>query len=270
MQNTDFQLTYGPHDLHGIRAGNGPALLVCLHGFGESAAHFLPLAEGLGHRFTLVAMDLPLHGATHWTGTAPMTQQDLQNILELLLQQEGFTRFSVCGYSMGGRVALCAVECMAERIDHVILLAADGLHRNPWHVFVTQTSVGNRIFRYQTHHPLFFFRVLQAARKLHWINESIYKFAYHRMNTEEKRLQVYNVWTTLRRMMPDLRRVARQMQRYNIPLLQVFGRYDRVIPPAFAARLAQAPFPVTTLVTDSGHQLINGSLGYTIDDNLQE
>lgn len=269
MQNTDFQLTYGPHTFHGIRAGNGPALLVCLHGFGESAAHFLPLAEGLGHRYTLVAIDLPLHGTTHWEGDAPFTHADLKSIIGLLLQQEGCARFSVAGYSMGGRVALCAVECMAAKIDQVILLAADGLYKNPWHAFVTQTRVGNRILRYQTYHPQLFFRILQGGHWLHLINKSIYNFAYHRMDTVEKRLQVYEVWTTLRRMWPDLRRVAVLLQRYQVPVLQIFGQYDRVIPPTLAKRFAGAPFPVKTLVLEKGHQLINTSLGYTIDTNLQ-
>ncbi|HEY0272754.1 MAG TPA: alpha/beta fold hydrolase [Chitinophaga sp.] len=268
MQHQHFQLTYGPHDFHGIRAGHGPALLVCLHGFGESAAHFLPLAEGLGRRFTLVALDMPLHGRTVWNGEAPMRKEDLQHILGLLLQQEGFTRFTLLGYSMGGRLALCAVESMAAQLDALVLLAPDGLFANPWHLFVTQTGVGHRLFRYQVTHPAFFFKLLVLARRLGWINESIYKFAYQRMDTEEKRLQVYRVWTTLRRMMPDLHRVALQMRQYQVKLLQVFGQYDRVIPPAFSRRFGNADFPVTTLVLEKGHQLINGSLGETIDTNL--
>ncbi|PUZ21281.1 Pimeloyl-ACP methyl ester carboxylesterase [Chitinophaga costaii] len=268
MQHQHFQLIYGVHTFHGIRVGQGPALLVCLHGFGESAEHFLPLAEGLAHRFTLVALDMPLHGRTRWEGPAPMTKEDLHHILTLLLQQEGHQRCTLLGYSMGGRLALCAVEEMAGILDGLVLLAGDGLYKNRWHVFVTQTWLGNRIFRYQSYHPAFFFKLLLLARRLGWINESIYKFAYHRMDTEDKRLQVYRVWTTLRRMMPNLPHVEVRMQQYQVKLLQVFGKYDRIIPPAFARRFQHASFPVKTMVLEKGHQLINGSLGYTIDNNL--
>lgn len=269
MSMTNFHLTYGPHDFHGIRVGSGPALLVCLHGFGETAAHFAPLAAGLGDRFTIIGLDLPLHGDTLWAGNKPITKTDLKNILTALLQQEGHDRFTLLGYSMGGRVALCAVECMAAQIDGLVLMAADGLFNNPWHVFVTQTWLGNRIFRYQTYHPQIFFRLLIWARGMGWINESIYKFAYSRMDTEEKRLQVYEVWTIMRRMMPDVKRCTRELTRYKIPLLQLFGKYDRVIPPAFARRFENAAgFPVKTIVLDKGHQLISEQIGHTINTNL--
>ncbi len=132
-----FYLTYGQSRFHGICEGSGEKLLICLHGFGESALHFKCLAPALGDTYTIIALDMPLHGKT---------EDDLPALIAQLLEQHGRQRFSLMGYSMGGRLALCVIEKMAAQVDELILLAPDGLKNNPWHLFVTQTSWGNKIF----------------------------------------------------------------------------------------------------------------------------
>lgn len=265
---SDFYLPYQQSRIHGVVEGHGEQLLFCFHGFGESAAHFRVLTPVLGDRFTLIALDMPLHGETEWKEDRPFEKDDLQAVITLLLQQYGKERFSVMGYSMGGRVALCAVERMADRIDHLLMLAADGLRNNPWHMFVTQTSVGNKIFKYNTHHPELFFTLLGLWRKLGLLNESIYKFAFHRMDKEEKRWQVYEVWTCMRKMMPDKKRCKRLLAKYNVHTLLIFGRYDRVIPPILGTRFMDGTFPAKMLVLERGHQLLSPQLGEVIMANL--
>jgi pimeloyl-ACP methyl ester carboxylesterase len=169
---------------------------------------------------------------------------------------------------MGGRLSLCLVEKMADRIDRLILAAGDGLRNNPWHMFVTQTNVGNRLFKYNTYHPRLFFTLLHTWRKLGLLNQSVYKFALHRMNEPEKRALVYNVWTNLRHMMPDKKGCKQLLARYNVLTLLIFGKYDRVIPPVLGTRFADGSFPCRILVLDKGHQLISTQLGLIIKSNL--
>ncbi|RBL93756.1 alpha/beta fold hydrolase [Chitinophaga flava] len=264
----DFYLPYAKSQFHGTSSGTGPQLLICLHGFGESAAHFAPLAAGLGDMFTIVALDMPLHGETKWNEERPFEKTDLEAIIQLVLERQGKERFSLLGYSMGGRLALCLVEIMASRIDHLIMLAADGLRNNPWHMFVTQTSVGNKLFKYNTDHPQLFFALLKGWRKLGLLNQSVYKFALHRMDKTEKRLQVYNVWTTMRRMMPDKKKCKQLLARYNVLTLLIFGKYDRVIPPVLGTRFMDGSFTCKMLVLEKGHQLISKELGSIIKTNI--
>src|SRR5690606_28593917 len=127
-----FFISYEDSRFHAIAAGSGEELLICLHGFGESAAGFERLARTLGHVFTIVALDLPLHGQTEWKQQRPFAPQDLEAVLRLVLDRYGQRVFSLMGYSMGGRAALCAVQQMAARIKRLYLLAADGLKNNPW------------------------------------------------------------------------------------------------------------------------------------------
>ncbi|MFY0253299.1 alpha/beta hydrolase [Chitinophaga sp. 30R24] len=265
---SDFYLSYLNSRFHGTCEGKGKALLICLHGFGERAVSFHPLSDTLGDLFTLVSLDMPLHGDTIWQEQRAFEKEDLAAVVRLVLAQQGQERFSLLGYSMGGRLALCLVELMANHMDHLIMVAGDGLKNNPWHLFVTQTRLGNQLFKYNTYHPRLFFTLLNTGKSLGWLNQSIYKFALNRMNETYKRELVYNVWTNLRRMMPDKKRVKQLLSQYNVLTLLVFGKYDRVIPPVLGTRFADGSFPCKIVILEKGHQLISTQLGVVIKSNL--
>jgi len=262
-----FFLPYEQSLFHATCEGEGDELLICLHGFGEQAAGFSRLSRVLGKVFTLIAIDLPLHGQTGWKEERPFTTDDMLAIIRLVLARQQKQSFSLLGYSMGGRVSLCVLQHMAPQILRLYLLAPDGLKNNPWHMFVTQTSIGNRLFKYVTYHPQFLFNLMSFFRRLKLLNESIYKFAYNSMNKLEKREQVYNVWTCMRKMMPDKQRCKQLLAQYNIQTLLIFGKYDRVIPPVLGIRFMDNTFKCKMLVLDKGHQLLSEELGETILDN---
>lgn len=264
----DFSLTYLNSEFSGMVTGTGANLLICFHGFGESGSHFRVMEPALGNIFTIVALDMPFHGKTIWNEGRPVQKEDLAALVEKILGKFGKQTFSLMGYSMGGRLALCLVEEMAARIMHLVMVAPDGLKNNPWHLFATQTKVGNRIFLYNTHQPALFFRLLTLWRRWGLLNESVYKFAFYSMDKAEKRRLVYDVWTVMRKLMPSRKRCKRLMARYNIDTLLIFGRYDRVIPPAFGERFADGTFPCRMLVLDKGHQLLSEELGFIIGKNI--
>ncbi|MBL7798722.1 MAG: hypothetical protein JNJ90_19650, partial [Saprospiraceae bacterium] len=61
-----FFLELNGANIHCLRFGEGPQLLVALHGFGDRARLFAILEEALSERYTVVAIDLPFHGQTEW------------------------------------------------------------------------------------------------------------------------------------------------------------------------------------------------------------
>jgi pimeloyl-ACP methyl ester carboxylesterase len=263
-----FSLPYQNSLFHAICEGNGEELLICLHGFGENADSFRHIRHSLGQTFTIVALDLPLHGKTEWKEERPFSKEDLKAILLLILEEQQQDTFSLMGYSMGGRVALCAVQIMAEKIDRLYLLAADGLKDNPWHMFVTRTGVGNKLFKYCTYHPQLFFGLLHIWHKLRLLNAGVHKFAFNRMNTLEKREQVYFIWTNMKQMVPDRKLCKQLLKKHKIKTLLIFGKYDRVIPPMLGVHFMDGTFPCEMLVLEKGHQLLSEELGEVIFDNL--
>lgn len=262
-------LPYGHSKFHAESYGSGGELLICLHGFGESATHFAVLEQELGKDFTILAINMPFHGETTWREQRDMDKDDLEKLVIKILHDRGKQKFSLLGYSMGGRLALCIVEKMADRINKLVLIAPDGLKNNPWHLFVTQTRWGNRIFKHTTYHPAFFFRLLTLTNKLRLINQSVYKFAFHSMDQLQKRELVYMVWTAMRRMMPQKKKCKTLMAKYHIQTLMLFGKYDRVIPPSLGYGFADGSFPCHIVVLNKGHQLLSETLGAIIKNNIQ-
>lgn len=266
---SSFFIPYGQSEFHAVTIGSGEALLICLHGFGESADHFECLNEALGNIYTIVSLNMPFHGKTDWKEAEDFDKEGLKTVIEKILSLTGKQKFSLMGYSMGGRLALCIVEKMASRINELVLAAPDGLKNNPWHMFVTQTRWGNRLFKHTTYRPQLFFRLLSLSNKLGLINQSIYKFAFHSMDKLEKREQVYFVWTAMRRMMPDKKKCKKLIAQYHIETLMLFGKYDRVIPPSLGYKFSDGTFPCKIVVLNKGHQLLSEALGVIIKNNIK-
>jgi pimeloyl-ACP methyl ester carboxylesterase len=103
-------ITYKNSKVHYCKFGSGCRLLFCFHGYGEEGNTFYPLEKRMGKDYTLIAVDLPFHGATLWHDGLLFTPQDLLEVLALITQEPG-KPFNLLGYSMGGRVASPAPNC---------------------------------------------------------------------------------------------------------------------------------------------------------------
>jgi pimeloyl-ACP methyl ester carboxylesterase len=108
-----------------ISKGGAPGApqLVLLHGFGGSAAQWLPLIEPLGQTGgSITAFDLPGHadslalGACHARATADA-------VLDAL---DGLTGLHLTGHSFGGAVAALMATLAPERISSLTLIAPGG------------------------------------------------------------------------------------------------------------------------------------------------
>ncbi|HEY4337944.1 MAG TPA: alpha/beta fold hydrolase [Puia sp.] len=212
--------------------GTGSRILFAFHGYGESAESFAFLAEALGRDFTIVAMDMPFHGETEWKeGELFFDPRDLPALLEDIAaglpgRQKGWW---LLGYSMGGRIALQLLEQAAPRIERLVLLAPDGLVVNPWYWLATRTVAGNRLFRWTMKRPRWLFFLLRTGNRLGLVNPSLFKFAAHYINDEVVRRALYTRWTVMRGFRPRLGRIAGIIRERQIPVVLLYGSYDRII-----------------------------------------
>jgi 2-succinyl-6-hydroxy-2,4-cyclohexadiene-1-carboxylate synthase len=106
------------------RRGIGPPL-VLLHGFSGSSISWATLTDTLAKRMDIIAIDLLGHGHTGSPQSADRyaieyAAQDITAIVDYL----GFDRFSLLGYSMGGRLALYLAHRFPELIKVLILESA--------------------------------------------------------------------------------------------------------------------------------------------------
>ena len=97
-----------------------PESLVLLHGFsGTRHAWDRVLAELRPERYLPLALDLPGHGTAADAGR-PIT---FAGCVEQVLSQSP-ERFTLCGYSLGGRIALHIALAAPERVTRLVLVSS--------------------------------------------------------------------------------------------------------------------------------------------------
>lgn len=251
-----FFSSYKNSKIHFRQWGQGEKILVCLHGFGEEADSFRSLALQLQNRYTVLAIDLPLHGQTEWNEGLYCSAKDLVNILDEVPDLHRRS-FSLVGFSMGGRVALSVYEQIPERIEQLILLAPDGLKVNFWYWLATQTKAGNSFFLYLMKKPESFFAVFNMLKTVRMANLGIYHYVLQYLKDEAMRLRLYNIWTTMRKIKPHTGNIQRLIRKEKTPVLLVYGKYDRIIRSRTGLKFQKAAGDTCTLhLLSCGHRLL--------------
>jgi 2-succinyl-6-hydroxy-2,4-cyclohexadiene-1-carboxylate synthase len=92
--------------------------VVLLHGFTHTGASWDPLVSALGERYRALAVDIRGHGAA--SARVPVTLGGVLDDLGSLAPE----RFTLVGYSMGGRIALHAALAMPLRLERLVLIGA--------------------------------------------------------------------------------------------------------------------------------------------------
>jgi 2-succinyl-6-hydroxy-2,4-cyclohexadiene-1-carboxylate synthase len=91
---------------------------VLLHGFTHTGASWDPVVAALGERYRALALDIRGHGSA--SARMPVTLEGVLEDVGALTPE----RFTLVGYSMGGRIALHAALALPERIERLVLIGA--------------------------------------------------------------------------------------------------------------------------------------------------
>lgn len=253
---SSFFISYKQSSIHCFRWGEAKDILLCLHGFGETAESFTSLARQLEHRYTIIAIDMPLHGKTIWKEGMTCTPEDIIGIIDHIPGVK-HQRFSLAGYSMGGRVALSVYGQITKRIQQLILLAPDGIKINFWYWLATQTFYGNRLFRYFMKQPGIFLSATRLLKKSGLINLGVYNYVHQYLNVAENREQLYTIWTTYRKCKPPVNTIRKQIKMNNTSVLLIYGKYDRIIRYSTGKQFSKGLGESCTIhILECGHRLL--------------
>lgn len=127
MPLREIRLGTARGELAALRGGTpgGPKLL-CLHGWLDNAASFLPLAPHLAG-FDLVALDLPGHGASeHRAPGYDYAFVDWVHDALDAMDALGWDRADWLGHSMGGAIASSVAAAAPSRVRRLALIEALG------------------------------------------------------------------------------------------------------------------------------------------------
>jgi pimeloyl-ACP methyl ester carboxylesterase len=238
--------------------GEGTQWLFCFHGYGEDGRSFEFLKNSLGQTYSLIAIDLPFHGNTRWNEGLLMTPEDLINIIDAIIKQynkNNETKFSLLGFSLGGRIALHLLQTIPSRIERAVLIAPDGLHLNFWYALGTQTSLGNKLFAYTMKKPNWFFNLVNVGYSTKLLSKSIVKFTHHYLDDEKERSLLYKRWTAMRKFKPNASAVKKAIEKYEIEVRVLSGSYDRIILSKRNSFFNNNPY-VKIRVIEAGHMLL--------------
>ncbi len=235
------------------RMGAGPRMALAFHGFGQTSGVYAPLAAALGNVYTIYAIDLFLHGASKRADSTHLVNEDWCACIGAFLAEQQIDRFTVMGYSLGGRFALVLAECFASRLDALVLMAPDGIRFSRWYGLATQSTVGRALFGFAMRHLPVLHRVGRGLVGLRLLRPSLLRFAEVSLSTGEQRQLVYDVWTQFRRIKPDLLRVADELTRHKVATRLIVGSYDQIVPASYLLPLIRLLTQYTLIQLPTGH-----------------
>jgi pimeloyl-ACP methyl ester carboxylesterase len=215
-----------------------------------------------------MAIDLPFHGETQWLQDDLFTREDLKLLIEEILRVENMSRFSLMGYSLGGKLVMAAIQDFAPKIDEVILVAPDGIINKTWYNIAVYPKWGQKLFYRFVENPRFVFTTARMLRKLHVVHERLFKFLEVQMDTQEKRRKIYDVWLAVRSFETHLHHTKSLINEYHIRSFIFIGKYDRVITKKIGKKFSHRLSNCKYIILDKGHNLITESFNEPLKQAL--
>lgn len=260
---------YKKNLLHYVKAGNGKHPLLVFHGFGQDHTLYLPLLKSLSKKYTLYIIDLFFHGKSQWNeDEEPLKKSEWTRILKVLFQEQHIRSFSILAYSLGGKFALATIEAYPQQIKDIFLIAPDGIKTSFWYNLATYPSIFRNFFKSMILHHERFLLIARKLNQFNLVDKGLIRFANYQMNTEAKRKRVYYSWVVFRNLKFDLKKIAHLINRHNIRLTMVVGKYDKVIRAENMKRLLKHVHHYRLEIIESGHsELISQSLPFINGQN---
>lgn len=256
------QLSFHSSVLHYVKAGYGDKNLLVFHGFGQDNSVFGSFIHELSPKYTLYIFDLFFHGESIWAnGEIPLEKEQWRTIIASFLQENKIQKFSLVGFSLGGKFVLATLEWFPERIEKLFMIAPDGIKTSFWYSLATYPVIFRKFFKSMILHPERFSGIARLTNKLGLADKGLVRFAEYQMNSREKRNQVYYSWVVFRRFKFNTKTIAEIINRHKILLTLIVGRYDKVITVTNMNRLLKKLRNYRLEILETGHNgLIRESL----------
>lgn len=265
--NTQF-IQYKNSQVEVLKFGEGDKVLIAFHGFGDKAKLFSPLTS-LSSLYTVYAVSFPYHGATNWN-EGLFSRADILNIIQLILKKEGKEKFSIMGYSMGGKITLSMIPLVYQQLEKVYLLAPDGILTHRLYDVITLPRWIVKITKGVMRVPVLFFSIVRFAFKVKILSKFLHDFTFNHFYTKEQRKRFFNVYDSLSDFIPNHSEVQDILNQNHIPLEMIYGVRDEVIPVSGGRKFAAKVDNVQFHVMDKGHLLVDEDLDELLRQLLTE
>jgi pimeloyl-ACP methyl ester carboxylesterase len=225
--------------------GEGQKPILAFHGYGMTGKQFHVLEKSILQDYHIYGFDHFFHDESkidNWTEQkiiAGMPKAMVRGYVEEWFKLYGRQRFSVMGYSIGANLALILVEDYADLIDEIILMAPDGLSVYKGFHFLMHQPLGRLFFKRIAKSNWLATTMLNALKKVGFIDDSLYQIANNEMDTPKKRLDVYYTLNLIRLLKPDTEKLAALINQHKISCKLIFGQHDGLFPKTAALPFIQ-------------------------------
>ena len=257
--NRYIELSKGRVHVHCF--GRGRALLVALHGYGDSGRAFQALEPALADHFRVYAVDLPFHGKTHWQAPE-YDADDLKAIVDTILEREGQERFHWLGYSYGGRLILSTLPRFNRRVAAAYLVATDGLGTRGMRLPLLLPTGLRRRLADRLHRPRWLLSLSGWLYRRRLLDPFSHNFLRQQLVNEQRRRRLAGTWRALGNFPVRLSVLGRYL-RHATPAVYFFaGDSDLLVRPERVRTVsASLPGAAFHLLKGSHYELLTPELG---------
>ncbi|HUJ73582.1 MAG TPA: alpha/beta fold hydrolase [bacterium] len=230
--------------MYALTMGAGPAVLL-VHGFGGAAESWYFNTEPLSARFQVVAVDLPGFGRSSTQVQEPVLDYFVSGLLTVL-EHLRIPTCHVVGNSMGGAVALRMAQLHSQRVEKLVLVDPVGLGADISGGFLRDLIAASTAEQVRA-------VLTQVFHDPVWVSDQ----AVERILRYKARPGAQQVLSQVGAALFDGERsrmdFREHLSRISHPTLVLWGRQDRVIPPAHAEAASAMPRAQVHLIDACGH-----------------
>jgi pimeloyl-ACP methyl ester carboxylesterase len=238
-----------------LTAGAGEPVLL-LHGLGATKGSFLPTVAALAGSFRTIALDLPGFGDSFKPLGARYHPPFFARSVVALMDALALPRAHMIGNSMGGRVALELGLRYPGRVGRLVLLAPSLAWRRerPWaplvRILAPQLGLVQITPRWAVEGIVH--RIIPVAES-NWVRAGVDEFLRAYL-TPRGRVAFYAAARQIYLEEPHgSKGFWTRLAGLERPSLFIWGRYDRLVPVAFAAHVRDTLPSAHHVILDCGH-----------------
>jgi len=212
-----------------LRFGNGPELLIAIPGYGDRAVLFVNLKESLSTKYTVYALQLPLHGESAWVGKS-FSKADFAEAVAQIKKKEQKEKITLMGYSFGARVVCNLVGILKNELTKVFLVGPDGFNQQ----YIRRASWLPRPLRHLLQatlsQPFWYLGIAKVLHRIGLLNSYSLRFVEKHLATAKRRNRLFLFWNSLDDFYYSEKNTGLLLEKQSIPTILILGRTDTVIP----------------------------------------
>lgn len=238
--------------------GKGDRLLIIMHGFADRAQLFLNLQPALENHFKVCIIDLPYHGQSTWEKDT-FEPEDMVALIQGILKQTGYEKFSLMAHSMGGFIAFTMYLKLSSLVEELIMLAPGGIYKAlPFNSYLFPRLV-RRFLRYTMGSSLML-KLMYLSNKVGLLHKSFFVFIQKHLENKKRKERLFNSWVSLSAFDLPHKKLQALINANATPLCFFYGTKDKITPVKYAQKFIKNIPSAQIQMVEADHFFINSPL----------